>query len=175
MLFAWPDDWSKNYEKGERFVSMLRGAVNARKAVMVLKGDKRLPTPLNPVGVGCTSSLPVVFCYRCGCGCGVVGSWCWLQNQSGLCLQSCCRTVVLLLLLASVVPVHRPSRLARVFSARAAVPTAYFAMFFFSVCLAVCLISSVSRLGLLPSCLTCPKPCILPSLFRALCSCPFPA
>ena len=49
VLFAWPEDWSKNYEKGERFVSMLRGAVNARKAVMVLKGDKRLPTPLNPV------------------------------------------------------------------------------------------------------------------------------
>ena len=55
VLFAWPEDWSKNYEKGERFVSMLRGAVNARKAVMVLKGDKRLPTPLNPVGVGVRS------------------------------------------------------------------------------------------------------------------------
>lgn len=28
---------------------MLRGAVNARKAVMVLKGAKKLPTTLNPV------------------------------------------------------------------------------------------------------------------------------
>ncbi|CBJ29869.1 conserved unknown protein [Ectocarpus siliculosus] len=57
VLFAWPDDWSKNYEKGERFVSMLRGAVNARKAVMVLKGDKRLPTRLNPATAGQTIDI----------------------------------------------------------------------------------------------------------------------
>lgn len=53
VLFAWPEDWSKNNEKGERFVAMLRGAVNAKKAVMVLKGDKKLPTTLNPVRRAC--------------------------------------------------------------------------------------------------------------------------
>ncbi|CAN0122774.1 unnamed protein product [Ascophyllum nodosum] len=57
VLFAWPDDWSKNYEKGERFVSMLRGAVNARKAVMVLKGDKKLPTLVNPATAGQTIDI----------------------------------------------------------------------------------------------------------------------
>ncbi|CAM9974315.1 unnamed protein product [Discosporangium mesarthrocarpum] len=48
VLFAWPEDWSKNKDKGSRFVSMLRGAVSARKAVMVLKGAKELPTSVNP-------------------------------------------------------------------------------------------------------------------------------
>ena len=61
VLFAWPDDWSKNYEKGERFVSMLRGAVNARKAVMVLKGDKKLPTLVNPVRAVTDSDRRVCF------------------------------------------------------------------------------------------------------------------
>ncbi|CAN0195133.1 unnamed protein product, partial [Hapterophycus canaliculatus] len=36
---------------------MLRGAVNARKAVMVLKGDKQLPTPLNPATAGQTIDI----------------------------------------------------------------------------------------------------------------------
>lgn len=66
VLFAWPEDWSKNYEKGERFVSMLRGAVNARKAVMVLKGDKRLPTPLNPVCVCVCVRFVLLMCVGCG-------------------------------------------------------------------------------------------------------------
>lgn len=69
VLFAWPEDWSKNYEKGERFVSMLRGAVNARKAVMVLKGDKRLPSTINPVYSVFPSSRTVEKHLRiCFCG-----------------------------------------------------------------------------------------------------------
>jgi hypothetical protein len=37
ILLAWPDDWSKNSESGAAFVSIVKGAVQARKAVMVHK------------------------------------------------------------------------------------------------------------------------------------------
>jgi hypothetical protein len=35
ILLAWPDDWSKNSDSGAAFVSIVKGAVQAHKAVMV--------------------------------------------------------------------------------------------------------------------------------------------
>jgi hypothetical protein len=41
ILLAWPDDWSKNSDSGAAFVSIVKGAVQAHKAVMV-RNDARL-------------------------------------------------------------------------------------------------------------------------------------
>eukprot|EP00612_Vaucheria_litorea_P007181 CAMPEP_0171472000 /NCGR_PEP_ID=MMETSP0946-20130122/1029_1 /TAXON_ID=109269 /ORGANISM="Vaucheria litorea, Strain CCMP2940" /LENGTH=935 /DNA_ID=CAMNT_0012001577 /DNA_START=34 /DNA_END=2837 /DNA_ORIENTATION=+ len=44
VLIAWPSDWENNSKSGNSFVSTLRGAVHAKKSVMVLKGGHALPS-----------------------------------------------------------------------------------------------------------------------------------
>lgn len=57
VLLSWPDDWSKHTEKGGAFVKLLRGAVRANKAVMVLKGAQALPMRYDRLTLGETIDI----------------------------------------------------------------------------------------------------------------------
>jgi potassium/chloride transporter 4/5/6 len=57
VFVNWCDDWSKNHDKGIAFVSMLRGAVRANKAAMVLKGALALPSQFETLSQGDTIDI----------------------------------------------------------------------------------------------------------------------